>query len=169
MKPKINIVAAFTRKSFALGNNGKLLFHISDDLKRFKSLTLGHPIIMGRKTYQSLESALPGRTNYVVTRNHHFQSPDAVTCKSINDAISQAITEEMRSEKPSKEIFIIGGGEIYAQTLPAIDKLYLTIVESDISGDTFFPNYDDFKNITFFEKRFDEKTSLAYQFFDLER
>ena len=178
-KLKVSIVVAVTRKDAAIGNGGKLLVHISDDLKRFKEITKGHPIIMGRKTFESIGRPLPDRTNFVITRTPDFKVANIITVHSLEDAIKKA-GEVLDGHHPAsrlqdgahqaKEIFIIGGGDIYAQALPFTDKLYLTIVESDLEGDVFFPDWrKDFTKETFREERFDEKTGLKYTWVDLER
>jgi dihydrofolate reductase len=162
-KPKISIVVAVTRKDAAIGNGGELLHRISDDLKRFKAITKGHPVIMGRKTFESIGRPLPDRTNFVVTRNPDYKVANIITVHSLEEAIAKA------SELDS-EIFLVGGGEIYKEGLPFVDKLYLTIVESDAQGDVFFPDWrKDFMKETFREERFDEKTGLKYTWIDLER
>ena len=205
-KPKISIIVAITRKDAAIGNGGKLLFHISDDLKRFKALTSDHPVIMGRKTFESIGRPLPERTNIVITRNTEFRAEGVLLASSLEDAIQKAssLNSPLIKGVPSRrgggcnippadlpaptlrqagngsapfskgdstnEIFIIGGGEIYRQALPYTDKLYLTIVESDASGDVFFSDWrEDFTKETFREERFDEKTGLKYTWVDLER
>ena len=230
-KPRISIVVAVTRKNAAIGNGGKLLVRISDDLKRFKVLTLGHPVIMGRKTFESIGKPLPERTNVVITRNPDFRAEGVFVVNSLEEALQKASALESQSpfakgaalggcsEKgvpesaragvvtpllpktavlpllgeitlpqsefavydysstpfakgdfPNPEIFIIGGGEIYAQALPFADKLYLTIVDSDAEGDVFFPDWrKDFTKETFRDERFDEKTGLRYTWIDLER
>ncbi len=164
MLPHVNIIVSITRKSRAIGKEtGELLFRISDDLKRFKELTMGHPIIMGRKTYESIGKPLPGRTSIIITRNQNFQAEGCIVVNSLEEAIQ-------RGGQLDSEIFVIGGGEIYKQALPHVHKLYLTIVESDAEGDVFFPEYEnDFKKETFHEERFDEKTGLKYVWVDLER
>ena len=190
-KPRISIVAAVASKNAAIGKGGKLLFRISDDLKRFKALTKGHPVIMGRKTYESIGRPLPERANIVITRNpdalrSNFESgkrfdlgkSGLVIVPSLEEAIQRG-REVLRSDlksgkradlKDPDEIFIIGGGEIYRQALPLVDKLYLTLVESDAKGDVFFPDWrKDFTKETFREERCDEKTGLKYTWIDLER
>lgn len=169
MKPNISIVVAINVKNAAIGNGGKLLFHISDDLKRFKKITLGHSIIMGRKTYESIGKVLPGRANFILTRNTNFQVADAIVCNSLDEAIKKAWAEEMKSANKNKEIFLVGGGEIYFQGLSQTNKLYLTSVNSDLAGDVFFPDYSDFKKVISREDRFDEKTGLAYSWIDLKK
>lgn len=161
--PCISIIVAVTKKDAAIGNGGKLLFHISDDLKRFKRLTLGHPVIMGRKTYESIGHPLPERTNFVVTRNPDFKATGVIVVWSLVEAIEKA-------RGLDSEIFVIGGGDIYKQAIPYTDKLYLTIVESDAQGDVFFPDWrKDFTKETFREERCDPKTGLDYTWIDLER
>lgn len=162
-KPKISIVVALGKNTRAIGKGPDLLWRISDDLKRFKSLTTGHPIIMGRKTFQSIGRALPNRTNIIVTRNDSFEAENCIVAHSIEDGL-----EEARKIEPT-EIFVIGGGEIYTQALPIVNTLYLTLVDSDIDGDIFFPEYPEFTKETFREVRIDEKTGLSYAWVDLTR
>jgi dihydrofolate reductase len=168
-KPKVSIVVAITSKNGCIGNGANLLFRISDDLKRFKQITSGHAVILGRKTYQSIGKALPNRDNFIVTRNKDFSAPDAVVINSIPLAIEKAWEKEKLKNQANPEIFLIGGGEIYTQGLPFTQKLYLTLIESDAHGDIFFPPYPDFTHETFREKRVDEKTGLIYTWIDLER
>lgn len=162
----INIVAAIGR-SRVLGKDNRLLWHIPDDLKRFKALTLGHPVIMGRKTFESILASLgkplPGRMNIVVTRDASWQHEGAVTATSIEDAIEKA-----KAAPGGEEIIVGGGGEIYRQALPFVDKLYLTLIEDDKEGDSFFPEYEDaFKKVVADESR--EYEGLQYRWLDLER
>ena len=172
--PKVSIIVAINKADNAIGQKtGELLFRISDDLKRFKSLTIGHPIIMGRKTYESIGKPLPERTNIIVTRNPDFRADGCTVVSSLNDAIKKANEIAIRQapgDYKNSEVFVIGGGEIYKQVLPYADKLYLTIVESDAAGDVFFPDWrKDFTKETFREEKFDEKTGLNYSWVDLER
>jgi dihydrofolate reductase len=165
----VSMIAGLIEKTRAIGKGPELLVRISDDLKRFKSLTMGHPIIMGRKTFESIGKPLPGRPNFIITRNIGYQVPDAVVCLSLKEAISKASEVESATHNSTKEIFIIGGGEIYAQGLPFTDKLYLTLIESEIEGDVFFPDYSEFTKETFKEDRVDEKTGLKYSWVSVER
>lgn len=177
MQARISIIVAVGRNNRAIGKTGGLLWRISDDLKRFKTLTTGHPIIMGRKTFESIGKALPNRTNIVITRNTDFKTEGVVVAKSLEDAITIARNTPPPSVPPlnqgrveQKEIFVIGGGEIYKQALPLADKLYLTLVESDAEGDVFFPDWSrDFTKEVFREARSDPKTGLHYAWVDLER
>jgi len=163
-RPKISVIVAVQSRDNAIGKKtGELLFHISDDLKRFKSLTMGHSIVMGRKTHESIGKALPGRANIVVTRNPDFKSEGCIVAASIEEAIEAA-------GKFDNEVFVIGGGEIYKQALPRASRLYLTIIEGSETGDVFFPEWrEDFKKEISREEKFDEKTGLKYVWLDLER
>src|SRR3989338_2936482 len=141
MGPKISIVVAVSRQN-AIGRGNDLLFRISDDLKRFKALTKGHSVIMGRKTYESIGRPLPERTNIIITRNPDFKAEGCVVVSSLEEAIAKASSllppsSEWGLKGGVEEIFIIGGGEIFKQAMPLIDKIYLTIVESDAEGDVF--------------------------------
>lgn len=158
-KPTISIIAAIGSNG-ELGKNNKLLWHISEDLKRFKDLTSGHPIIMGRNTYQSIGKPLPKRTNIIITRDSNFQAGGCMVVHSLDEAIEKA------SEAERKEIFIIGGGQIYTQAIDIADKLYLTKVEGTFDADTFFPVYSRFKKEVFREEKKDFK--YHYTFLDLE-
>lgn len=131
----ITIIAATTRDG-ALGKDGDMLYHISADLKRFKSLTMGHPIIMGRKTFESFPNGpLPGRRNLVVTRDSTYTHPGIETYPSLQQAIEAA----------GEETYIIGGGQIYSQAMPLADRLEITEIDAngkDAGADTFFPKID---------------------------
>ncbi len=157
-KPKISLIAALAENR-AIGKDNKLLFRIPEDLKRFKKLTSDHPIIMGRKTYESIGRPLPNRTNIVVTRNKSYKAAGCIVVSSIKEALRRVHGE--------KEILVIGGGQIYAETIKDADKLYLTIVEGNYDADTFFPEYPDFKKVTF--RQSGQSNRLKYKFLDLER
>jgi len=119
-----------------IGDKGKIPWHISDDLKRFKHLTMGHSIIMGRKTYESIGKPLPGRTNIVLTRSPHFTAPREVLRF---DSLAAAL-DHCRQRRETI-VFIIGGGEVYRQALPLADNLFITEIHRRVSGDTTFPDY----------------------------
>lgn len=146
----------------AIGRAGDLAFHISADLRRFKELTMGHPIIMGRKTFESLpKGALPGRRNIVITGNSEWSAHDIEIARDINQAIDIA----------GENAFIIGGGQIYEQSMPLVDTLYITRIfaQSD-EADTFFPLYEDSWEIVGTEPiDVDPKTGIEYQFQTLKR
>lgn len=138
--PKISLIAAISKERRALGFQNKLLWKIGGDLPRFKELTTGHAIIMGRKTYESIGRPLPNRTNIVISRSSSIpETKDLI----IVDSVEKALDVAKQSEE--SEIFIIGGGEIYKQSLPFADHLYLTIVDDEPEADTFFPDYSEFK------------------------
>lgn len=129
----ISIIAA-VGKNLELGKNNDLIWHFKEDMKFFKETTTGHPVIMGRKTFESLPKALPNRRNIVITKNTDFVAQNAETVSSLEEAMSLCENEEA---------FIIGGGQIYKEFLPYADKLYLTEIEDECSdADTFFPHFE---------------------------
>jgi dihydrofolate reductase len=132
---KIVLIAALADNG-TIGDRGAIPWKISEDLKRFKRVTLGHPIIMGRKTYESLGRPLPGRTNIVLTRNPEFQAPGVLTFTDLNSALEHC------RQTGASAAFVIGGAEIYRQALPLADSLMLTHVHRSVDGDTKFPDYD---------------------------
>lgn len=168
-KPRISIAVALgkdRKNNHVIGHGNELLWRIPDDLKRFKQLTLGHPIIMGRKTFesilQSLGKPLPGRTNIVVTRDQHYTHEGVTITHSLEEALEKA------RELDNEEIYIGGGAELYKQALPFVDKLYLTLIDDTREGDTYFPPYEqEFTKKTFEEDR--EYNGLKYKWVDLER
>jgi len=144
-----------------LGKNNDLLWRIPDDLKRFRTLTTGHVVVMGRKTHESIGKPLPNRTNIVVTRDPSWQADSIVVASSIEEAIAKA-------KEIDSEVFIIGGGQIYEQALPLTDRLCLTLIDATKDADIYFPAYEDqFTKITFHEDR--EFEGLKYKWVDLER
>lgn len=150
-------------KNRAIGRANKLIWNIPDDLKHFKEITSGHPIIMGRKTFASIGRPLPNRINIIVTRDNDFKAPGCVTAHSLEEAIAAA---RKTGQDEKKEIFIIGGGEIYRQAMRFTDKLYLTLVDdSPPNADTFFPEYPEFKNIIKEEKK--SYNGINYKFVEL--
>jgi dihydrofolate reductase len=133
------IVVAISRNGI-IGREGGLPWRLSTDLKRFKALTLGRPVIMGRKTFESLGKPLPGRPNVVITRDRNFSAEGVETVHSLSDAID--VASRLAKEAHLDEICIIGGGEIYRQAMDFVDRLHVTHVEADIAGDTAFPLID---------------------------
>ena len=161
---RISLIAAVARNG-AIGFNNKLLYWLPNDLKRFKSLTTGHTIIMGRRTFESLpKGALPNRRNVVLTRNTAFTAEGIEVFASLKDALAACSSEE--------EVFIIGGASVYATALPVADRLCLTLVDdTPDEADAFFPeiNPEDWR-ITFDELHAaDERHEHAYRFIDYER
>lgn len=134
---KISIIAAMDEKR-GIGKNGELPWHIPADLKRFKDLTTGHTVIMGRKTFESIGHPLPNRKNIILTRNLSFNSMGSQISTSLQEAI------QLAKDSGEDEVFIIGGGDIFAQAIMFADELYLTIVKGDFGADIFFPDYSEF-------------------------
>lgn len=130
---RISLIVAASRNG-VIGANNKLPWHLPADLKRFKQLTLGHPILMGRKTFESIGKPLPGRTNIVITHQKDFACCGAVTAPSLEKAL------EMTAEEP--EVFVIGGARTFEQALPLVDRIYLTRINQDFEGDTFLFDID---------------------------
>ncbi|WP_210397138.1 dihydrofolate reductase [Motiliproteus sediminis] len=123
-----------------IGNRNRLPWHLPEDLKYFKSVTLGKPIIMGRKTFESIGRPLPGRTNIVVTRDPAYQRDGIEVVHSLDQAIERA--EQVALINGGDEALVIGGAELYAQALPRIERLYLTQVHDEVEGDAYFPAFD---------------------------
>jgi len=117
-----------------IGKNNTLPWHLPEDLKRFRALTMGHHIIMGRKTYESLGRLLPGRTTVIVTRNRQYSVEGALIAHTLQEAI------QLCGDDP--EVFLIGGAELFADGLKLADKLYLTTIDAEYEGDVFFPEFD---------------------------
>lgn len=142
----------------AIGLNNKLLWHLPADLSFFKSVTLGCPIIMGRKTYESIGRLLPGRKNIIISRNPDFKVNGAEVYSDLKEAIYDYKSEE--------RVFIIGGAEIYKQSLDVLDELYRTVVKHEFVADTFFPEIDPkkFKKEWQEEHQADEKNKYDYVF-----
>ena len=127
---ELTIIAAVSINN-VIGNNNKLIWKLSNDLKRFRNLTTNHSVIMGRKTFESLPNPLPDRDNIVITRDTNYSKPNIQVCSSIEDAINLTKTDT--------QPFIIGGGEIYSQTINIVDKIELTRVHKEFDGDAYFP------------------------------
>jgi len=129
----LSVIAAVARNG-VIGLENTLPWHLSEDLKRFKSLTMGHHIIMGRKTYESLGRLLPGRTTVIVTRNPAYQISGALMASSLREAVALC--------KGDDEPFMIGGAQLYQDAITLADKLYITQIEQDYAGDAYFPPFD---------------------------
>lgn len=142
-KPEIILIAAIAKNN-VIGKNNQLLWHIPEDLKRFKKLTMGHPMIMGRKTFESFRSPLKNRVHIVVTREPKENSDQVIWVDSIEKAIEKA-------QSINNQIYIIGGGEIYKQTIDLADRLEITYVDKDFEGDTTFPviNHEKWEKINY--------------------
>lgn len=159
----LSLIVAVAQNN-VIGKDNKLIWHISEDLKRFKEITSGKTIIMGRKTFESLPGVLPNRKHIIVTRdkNYKVNSDNVTIVHNLNSLIDQY-------KNCDDEVFIIGGAEIYKQALPYADKLYLTKINNFFDGDTFFPeiNYDYFKVEYTSEDFIDGKSGITYKFVNL--
>ncbi len=158
----ISIIAAMDRNNL-IGNNNKLPWHLPADFAHFKSVTMGKPIIMGRKTYESIGKPLPGRRNIVLSRNKNAHI-EGVTCvESFEDAVA-AVTDE-------EEIMVIGGSSIYEMLLPEVDRLYITYVDAAFEGDAWFPKIDETKWVETDSvvRDADEKNSYSCRFVTFEK
>lgn len=160
---QIIIVAAYARNR-VIGNNNELVWHLPRDFKHFKDLTIGHPIIMGRKTFDSLGKPLPKRTSIIITRDEHYQQEGCIVVHSLEEAIEEASSID-------EQIFIIGGAEIYRQALPLAHKMYLTEVKASPEGDAYFPQFstDQWQETARHPYYKDEKNEYDFDFVTWER
>ena len=132
---QISLIAAMASNR-VIGHKGDIPWKIPGEQKMFKEITMGHTVIMGRKTYESLGRPLPGRTNIVITRQAAYQAPGCVIAHDLDGALASCSAEE-------NEAFICGGGQLYLQALPMVDKIYLTVLSREIAGDTYFPEISE--------------------------
>ena len=146
-----------------IGKNGSLPWRLSADLKHFKAVTLGKPVIMGRKTFESIGKPLPERTNIVVTRDPQFHADGIAIAHSLDDALAQG--------RAAPEMMLIGGAQLYTQALPRTQRLYLTLIHADIDGDAHFPDYDPaaWRETAREDHVPDENNHYSYSFLILER
>ena len=156
----VSIIVA-VGKNREIGKDNALLWQIPEDLKHFKSITTGKAIIMGERTFYSIGRALPKRLNIVLSQNPDLKIPDVTVCGSLDEAIKAG-------GEFSDEVFIIGGGSVYAQTIGLADKLYVTQVDKSFEADTFFPDYSVFNKVVF-ESEPMESNGLKFKFMELER
>ena len=160
----ISLMVAMDEKR-GIGKAGKLPWHLSSDLRRFRELTMGHHLIVGRKTFESIGKPLPGRHTIVVTRNSNFKPEGCFVSHSVEDAIALA------RERGETEAFVIGGAEIFARALPSADRIYLTEVHAEVDADVFFPEFDrdEWIETQHIDHSADEKNQYAFTFKVLER
>lgn len=151
-------------KNFVIGNNQELPWKMPEDLRYFHRVTGGHIVIMGRKNYEANGKALRNRTNIVITRSESFRPGDAIVTGSIEEALQVA-----RSYHP-EECFIVGGGEIYRQTLDLVDRIYITVIETEVRGDTFYPEIDfsDYRIVSKISKKADEENPFDHTYYIVE-
>lgn len=162
--PKLCAIVAMDENGL-IGRQNQLPWHLPADLKHFKTVTTSYPIIMGRKTYESIGRPLPNRTNIVVTREATLVAPGCLVVTTIEGAIKTAASEQ------AEKIFIIGGSEIYKQTLDQIDYLYITIVHHAFEGDTFFKGFkrDEWQEVVREDHSADETNTWPYSFIEWKR
>ena len=159
---RISIIAAMASNR-VIGRDGKMPWHLPAELRHFKQLTLGKPIVMGRKTFESIGRVLPGRRNIVITRERGWQFQGVDVMHNIDDALEAAGN--------AQEIVIIGGAELYRQMLYRVQRLYLTLIDADIEGDTYFPpfNWEEWQRVDKSYRPVDEKNAYAMEFLILDR
>lgn len=161
--PIISFVVAMDRNRL-IGRENGLPWHLPADLKHFKAVTLGKPILMGRKTFESIGRPLPGRRNIVISRNPHYQAPGCEVFTSLDNALAALADAE--------EVAIIGGMGIFTLALPLADKMYLTVIDETFEGDAWFPSFDESEwrcMATETHRHEDETGSFTYRFLTLER
>nr|AIA16063.1 Dihydrofolate reductase [uncultured bacterium] len=154
----ISLLVAMDEKR-GIGKANRLPWRLSSDMKRFRQLTMGHHIVVGRKTFESIGKPLPGRQMIIVTRNENFRPAECLIARSVEDALALA-----RAAGES-EVFICGGAEIYAESLSAADRMYLTLVHADCDADVFFPEFgDEWAEIESERRDADEKNQYPFTF-----
>jgi dihydrofolate reductase len=161
LKPRLTLVVAVAENGI-IGRDGGLPWRLPDDLKHFRRLTLGNTVLMGRKTFESLGKPLEGRANWVLTRDAAFAPAGAQVFRDLDAALAQP---------PQGELLVIGGAELYRQTLPLASRLELTQVHAQVEGDTHFPDYDakQWRETTRVDHAADERHAHAYSFLRLDR
>ncbi len=165
-KPRISIIVAAAANQ-AIGKDNQLLWHLPNDLRFFKKTTSGHPIIMGRKTYESVGKPLPNRRNIIISRQPEYNATGVETVHSLDEAITLA----GQTPEELTDIFIVGGAEIYRAALPITDRIYLTRVHANLLADTYFPQFDssEWKLISREDHPADEKHAYSYSFLVYDR
>ena len=161
MKTTISLISAIA-KDRGIGYQNKLLVYLPPDLKHFKATTSGHMIIMGQTTYESMGKALPNRENIVLTKDKDWSVDDAKVMYSIEEALEHA------NNSGEEEVFFIGGASIYAQSIKFADKLYLTLIDKTWPADTFFPAYNEFKNLVS-ESEEQEYEGIKFKYIELSK
>jgi dihydrofolate reductase len=164
--PHISILVAMA-KNRVIGRNNALPWQLPPDLKRFKELTMGHHIVMGRKTYESIGRPLPGRTSVIITRQPDYQVPGAIVVASIDQALKVCSA----GKEVDQEIFVIGGAQIYRQSLGLCQRIYITEIQQEFDGDTLFQelNQQEWREISREKHRLNDDDGLEYHFVVLDR
>ncbi|MDP3902593.1 MAG: type 3 dihydrofolate reductase [Methylococcaceae bacterium] len=160
---KISLIVAMASNR-VIGLNNQMPWHLSADLKKFKSITIGKPIVMGRKTFESIGRPLPSRTNIIISRNPDYSQAGCIVVNDLDSALASACQQ-------ADEIFVIGGSALYDALLPRADRLYLTQINAAFEGDTFFPeiNQDEWQELNREDIDNDPQVAFSYSFLQLER
>ncbi|WP_347156452.1 dihydrofolate reductase [Pontibacter chitinilyticus] len=147
-----------------IGKDNQLIWHLPADLKHFKQITMGHPILMGRKTYESIGKPLPGRTSLIITTQMGYTAADCIVVHTLQEAFEKALELD-------EQVYLIGGAEIYKQALPQVDTIYLTRLHHQFEGDTYFPELHENEWQVVSEEKHapDEKNKYSYSFLELRR
>ncbi len=163
MNPRLSLIWAMGRNR-VIGVDNRLPWRLPADLKHFRALTTGHTILMGRKTYESFPRPLPDRRHVIITRDRNYQA--AMGCLVVH-----TVEAALAAAGNDDEVFVIGGGSLYAQVLPRAERLYVTLIDSDFIGDTRFPDFDwaDWREVTREDHGPDEQNPYPYSFVTLER
>ena len=158
----ISLIAAMSRNR-VIGKNNKLPWDMPADMNYFRNMTKNKPVIMGRKPYESIGRPMPDRINIIITRDKEYKAEGCIVVSNVDDAL--------KSVKGNKEVMVIGGAQIYKEFLPKADRIYLTIIDEEIEGDTYFPefNKDEWKETKREEHKADKKNPYPYTFLVLER
>ena len=161
---KISIIVA-KASNHVIGLNNEIPWHLSADLKKFKKITMGHPILMGRKTYESIGRPLPGRRNIIISRNVDYEQTGCLVFNQVEEAVNAC------QKQGEEELFVIGGASLYEEMLPKANRLYLTQIHKEFEGDTFFPyiNEQDWKEVARENVDSDKTVDFKYSFLALER
>ena len=158
----ISLIVAMDRQG-VIGAGGALPWHLSDDLRHFKAITMGKPLIMGRKTHESIGRPLPGRRNFVLTRQRDYTAQGCVICHDVEAALAACAGFE--------EVVVMGGASLYELFLPRADRIYLTRVQAEVDGDVWFPPFDEsgWNEVERQQRQADERNEYPYTFLVLER
>jgi dihydrofolate reductase len=160
---KISLIVAMANNR-VIGLNNKMPWHLSADLNKFKKITMGSPILMGRKTHESIGKPLPGRTNIIISRNREYRRDGCLVVNDLDTALKKGCEN-------AEEIFVIGGSDLYEALLPIADAIYLTIINREFEGDAFFPdiNLNDWSEVEREDIKDDPDTAFSYSFLKLEK
>lgn len=164
LRPRLSAIVAMSENR-VIGLNNKMPWHLPADLSHFKTITSGHPIIMGRKTFESIGRPLPNRTNIILSRDPSYAAPGCQVVNSLSAALDLA--EGINAE----EVFVIGGADIYRQALPLVSRLHLSVVHAEFEGNAFFPSFakEEWREVNRKEYAADERNAYAISFIEMER